>query len=139
MEDDLVESPEDLLVNLHPVFNVAEVELAPNITTVTIRDTDGMSSMNILSLVIKIRDTNRFFAHVFAQVPFNIMILIINFVDVMLLFAAVRVGFRLSTYSINEMDGQITITIERQDNLATDHGFTIRLSISSVSNATNGM
>ena len=66
-EDDLVESPEDLLVNLHPVFNVAQVELAPSNTTVTIRDTDGMSLMKILSLVIRISGTN----HFFAQVSFN--------------------------------------------------------------------
>ena len=43
VDDDLVESPEDLQVNLHNVFNVAGVQQTPNTTRVTIKDTDGKS------------------------------------------------------------------------------------------------
>ena len=41
VDDDFIEPPEDLKATLHPVFNVADVELSPDITTVTIVDADG--------------------------------------------------------------------------------------------------
>lgn len=41
VDDNLVESLEDLRVNLLPVFNVAAVQFAPNVTVVTIDDDDG--------------------------------------------------------------------------------------------------
>lgn len=40
-DDDLIEAPEDLEATLHPVFNVADVELSPNTATITIVDDDG--------------------------------------------------------------------------------------------------
>ena len=41
VDDDFIEPPEDLKATLHPVFNAANVDLSPDITTVTIVDADG--------------------------------------------------------------------------------------------------
>ena len=41
VDDDLVEAAEQLEVNLLSVFNVAEVQLNPNTTTITIDDDDS--------------------------------------------------------------------------------------------------
>ena len=41
VDDDFIEPPEDLEATLHPVFNVADVDLSPDVTTVTIVDADG--------------------------------------------------------------------------------------------------
>ena len=41
LDDNFIEPPENLKATLHPVFNVADVDLSPDITTVTIVDADG--------------------------------------------------------------------------------------------------
>lgn len=41
VDDNFIEPQEDLEASLHSVFNVADVELSPDITTVTIVDADG--------------------------------------------------------------------------------------------------
>ena len=41
VDDNFIEPPEDMQATLHPVFNVADVELLPDVTTVTIVDDDG--------------------------------------------------------------------------------------------------
>lgn len=44
VDDDLIEAPEDLEAALRPVFNVAEVDLSPDLATITIVDTDCKNS-----------------------------------------------------------------------------------------------
>lgn len=41
VDDDFIEPPEDLEATLRRVFNVADVNLSPALTTVTIVDADG--------------------------------------------------------------------------------------------------
>ena len=41
VDDNFIEPPEVLKATLHPVFNVADVDLSPDITNVTIVDADG--------------------------------------------------------------------------------------------------
>lgn len=47
VDDDLVESPEDLQVNLRNVFNVAGVQQTPNVARVIVKDTDGKSTYSL--------------------------------------------------------------------------------------------
>ena len=49
VDDDFIEPLEYLKATLHPVFNVAAVELSPDITTVTIVDADGKNIIQILA------------------------------------------------------------------------------------------
>ena len=48
VDDNFIEPPEDLEATLHPVFNVADVELSPDLSTVTIVDADGKNIRQIL-------------------------------------------------------------------------------------------
>lgn len=66
-----------------------------------------------------------------------------SFKVLLLLFhiTAVRVGFEMAQYSVEEAQGTapITIRIVREDNFTSTHDFNIWLMIGSASSATIGM